>query len=289
MGAPPGGRHRSGNDDDDDDDDDDRACGSGGRVITLLLSLALQVGDPPPETPAEPVPRPVEEPDDDDDDEEEEEEEEDNDDDDDDDDDVRPRQRLPRSDNFHDDEATAVFWGASSGCAVGGVLPATGVAFGLGLFYGAGACGEVAGAIGGLSGALVAVPSLLLLGPCASGGATLGASVGAVLSAQDPLTAALWTLPGLGMGVAGGALATAGVLVTSTTDPELRTIAVPLGTTLVILGSIAALASGPVAVAGATVTQEPWGMVEGSSAELRDGGVEARHEVPSAVPTTMAF
>lgn len=266
-------------------------------IALLLTTLALQVGDAPPVEP-----RPVEEPaQDDDDDDDVRDDNDDNDDhdelrdEDDDDDDApaRPRPLPDADDDAPDDTFSPVFWGGGSGCLLGGVLPATGAAFGLGLFYGAGACGEVAGAIGGLSGALVAVPSLLLLGPCAAGGTTLGATIGAVLSAQDPLTAALWTLPGLGMGVAGGALATAGLLVTSTTDPDLQTIAVPLGTTLVILGSAAALGAGPLAVAGATLTQEPWDLVtNGQREDLRDGGIEARRpptQRPPSARTTVAM
>ncbi len=264
-------------------------------MIAFFFSLALQAGDPPP--PA--APRPVEEPDaeaqDDDDGAAAESDESDEGEDQDEEKSPRPRRRprarLPGPDALDDDTFTPVFWGANTGCALGGVLPATGATFGLGLFYGAGACGDVAGAVGGLSGALIAIPSLLVLGPCAAGGATLGASMGAVLSAQDPVTAALWTLPGIGMGVAGGAVATAGVLVTSTTDPELRQVALPLGTTLVIIGSAAALAAGPLAVAGATITQEPWEFdVDAADTQrLRDGGVEARHFSAPATPTAMAF
>ena len=194
----------------------------------------------------------------------------------------RPRLRLPAPESGTTDTDSGVFWGASTGCGIGGALPAAGTALGLGLFYSAGVCGDIAGTVGSISGAVVAVPSLLMLGPCAAGGSALGASFAAVLTAQDPLTAALWTLPGLGLGVAGGALATAGLLVSSTSDSSLRTIAGPLGTTLVVLGTAAALAAGPLAVAGATITQEPWDFDDDSQspAALRDGGVDARALAP---------
>jgi hypothetical protein len=127
------------------------------------------------------------------------------------------------------------------------------------LFYGSllggNACGSVAGVVGGVSGALIAIPSVLLLGPCAGGGAACGAGVGAATSDKDLVRALQWSLPGVLVGTLGGGVAAAGLLLSSSTNPETETWALPLGTTLVVTGTLLAAAGGPVAVAGATLTQ----------------------------------
>jgi hypothetical protein len=203
-------------------------------------------------------------------------------------DDDRSRARaLPRPDKgSHDDNDSTVFIDSTIGCGVGGALPALGTTAGLGLFYGSllggSACGSVAGFVGGVSGALVAIPSVLLLGPCAAGGATCGAALGAATSDKDIGRAVQWSLPGVGAGLVGGGVATAGLLVSSATTPEMREWALPVGTTLVVVGTLLASAGGPLSVAGVTLTQTDAGGDDDDAPKkapkraLRDGGVEAR-------------
>ena len=197
---------------------------------------------------------------------------------------------LPRPDRHgtrarNDDDASSVFVDGSIGCGIGGALPALGTTAGLGLFYGSmlggNACGSVAGFVGGVSGALVAIPSVMLLGPCAAGGATCGAALGAATSDKDIGRAVQWSLPGLGAGLVGGGVATAGLLVSSATNPEMRSWAMPVGTTLVVVGTLLASAGGPLSVAGATLMQADDPDDDDSSEKapkraLRDGGLEAR-------------
>lgn len=198
-------------------------------------------------------------------------------------------------DEPRDDRFAPVLVGSGIGCGAGGALPATGAGVGLGVFYSSlvagNACGDVAGLIGGVSGALVAIPSLLLLGPCAGGGAACGAVIGALVDGKDATTAALWTLPGVGAGVVGGIAATAGLLLTSSPEASLRGIAMPVGTTLVVVGTLASLAAGPLAVAGATLTQRPSDSEdEDEKPALRDGGLQARAPaMGSAATAAMRF
>lgn len=280
-------------------------------ILALSLLLALQAGDPPPLEPAEggAEPPPVDVPDVD-----------ENDDGDDGDEPPTPRLvpktkrekkkkpkgkielPLPRGNDDGDDDdvdgdgdrgGNDVFWDGLAGCGLAGAVPAAGAATGLGLFYGGAACGDAAAVVGGVSGALIGIPSLLLLGPCAGGGAACGASIGAVTSSKDPFTAFAWSLPGIGLGIASGVVASVGVLISSSTSTTLGDAAPALGTTLVVIGGLGALAAGPVAVAGASLTQEDWvdddDDDDGSDDALRDGGVAARAALLPRVPAPMEF
>jgi hypothetical protein len=212
----------------------------------------------------------------------------------DDDEDHAPRSRgLPslEGDKRRRDDDDAIFVDGGIGCALGGALPAVGTTAGLGLFYGSmiggSACGNVAGFVGGVSGALVAIPSVLLLGPCAATGATCGAVLGAATSDKDIGRAVQWSLPGLGVGLLGGGVATAGLLVSSATNPEMQPWAMPVGTTLVIVGTMLSAAGGPLSVAGATLMQADDPDSDGAAVRkmpkkaLRDGGIEARARLRS--------
>jgi MFS family permease len=88
-----------------------------------------------------------------------------------------------------------------------------------------------------------------------------------------------------------GIAATAGLLLTSSPEASLRGIAVPVGTTLVVVGTLASLAAGPLAVAGATLTQRPSDSEdEDEMPALRDGGLQARAPaMGSAATAAMRF
>jgi hypothetical protein len=282
-------------------------------IVVLPLLLALQAGDPPPLDPPDDSAEapPIDVPDDG-----------DGDDDGvvgDDDGDEAPTPRLkpkakktekkkkpkgklelplPRGNDDDDDDidvddnSNDVFWDGLAGCGLAGAVPAAGAATGLGLFYGGAACGDAAAVVGGVSGALIGIPSLLLLGPCAGGGAACGASIGAVTSSKDPFTAFAWSLPGIGLGIASGVVASVGVLISSSTSTTLGDAAPVLGTTLVVIGGLGALAAGPVSVAGASLTQEDWvddDDDDGDDDTLRDGGVAARALLLPRKPAPMTF
>lgn len=139
----------------------------------------------------------------------------------------------------------------ATGCAVGGVLPAVSAVTGLALFYGGTACSPAAALVGGVSGVVLGVPALIALAPCAVGGVACGAAIGAVLDDEEPGIAAAWTVPGLVVGTAGGALAAAGLVVAKTSD------SFAAGTAMVAVGSLLALSGGPLAIAGASLTRTP--------------------------------
>lgn len=118
----------------------------------------------------------------------------------------------PRPDAPSESFFATPFGGSLLGCAIGGGLPALGIGASCGLL--ALACGCVATTAG--AGALVAVipavaaiyagcPSILAIGPCASGGACAGGVTAALLSRRDVLP----VLAGASAGglVAGAALA----------------------------------------------------------------------------------
>ena len=168
------------------------------------------------------------------------------------------KRRLPPPEDLDDDDETPwplVFTGSSIGCLAGGAVPTAVTATGLGLFYGGQSCGAAAAVVGGISGTLLGIPGFLVLAPCAVGGAACGAGVGALLDNDDPFVAVTWTIPGLVVGGLGGALAAAGMLVSTSTDPGLGDNAFAIGTALVAVGGLAALAGGPLATAGATLTR----------------------------------
>lgn len=150
-----------------------------------------------------------------------------------------------------DDEWSMVNTLGATGCAVGGVLPAVSAVTALGLFYGGTACAPAAALFTGVSAVVIGVPAFIALAPCAVGGVACGAAVGAVLDDEEPGVAAAWTLPGLVVGTAGGALAAAGIVVANTPD----TFAA--GTAMVAVGSLLALSGGPLAIAGASLTRTP--------------------------------
>ncbi len=153
--------------------------------------------------------------------------------------------------NSDDDEWSMVNTLGATGCAVGGVLPAVSAVTALGLLYGGSACAPAA-ALTGVGAVVIGVPAFIALAPCAVGGVACGAAVGAVLDDEEPGVAASWTLPGLVVGTAGGALAAAG-LVVANGPPE--TFAA--GTAMVAVGGLLALAGGPLAIAGASLTRTP--------------------------------
>jgi hypothetical protein len=188
-----------------------------------------------------------------------------------------------KDDDDDDDNESALLWGGLAGCLTGGILPGGLAATGLSVFYVAQAartaadiCGAL-GFVGGATGALIAVPSLLLLGPCAAGGAGCGAAAGAVLSGKEPTTALWWSLPAVGLGLVGGGIASAGVLLQSAEDPTAASGS-PLPLVLVGIGSALALASGPLAVGLAVITEEDadWSELEAPAPKgPRRDGVEA--------------
>ncbi len=150
-----------------------------------------------------------------------------------------------------DDDWSMVNTLGATGCAVGGVLPAMSAVTAMALFYGGTACSSAGAAVGGVSGVVIGVPALIALAPCAVGGVACGAAVGAVLDDEEPGVAAAWTLPGLVVGTAGGALAAAGLVVASDSD------SFAAGTAMVAVGSLLALSGGPLAIAGASLTRTP--------------------------------
>ncbi len=217
-------------------------------VVVLAQVLALQAGDAPPapsETPVEQpadeapvVPAPVDElPDTES-------------------DDAAPAPDAASKDGALSPDAKNDEWSmvntlGATGCAVGGILPAVSAVTALGLFYGGTACLPAAAFVGGVSGVVIGVPAFIALAPCAVGGVACGAAVGAVLDDEEPGIAAAWTLPGLVVGTAGGALAAAGLVVASTSD------SFAAGTAMVAVGSLLALSGGPLAIAGASLTRTP--------------------------------
>jgi hypothetical protein len=72
------------------------------------------------------------------------------------------------------------------------------------------ACAPAA-ALTGVGAVVIGVPAFIALAPYAVGGVACGAAGGAVLDDEEPGVAASWTLPGLVVGSAGGALAAAGL------------------------------------------------------------------------------
>ena len=177
--------------------------------------------------------------------------------------------------------------GSAAGCGVGGVTPAAGVVGGYSMFYsslaasvGAEPCATTAGAALGAMGVVLSVPMVLMLGPCAAGGAMCGGLVAAVFSGKDLWSVVTWSIPGLVMGLLGGGVAAGGLVLSTNNDPALRDVAMPAGTALVVIGTAAAVLAGPTAITTLTLFAEDAG--DNETEEVRKGGVDAL--APAAPP-----
>jgi hypothetical protein len=170
----------------------------------------------------------------------------------------KPKPKLPAPEK-HPSEG-GVFGGAclgsSAGCATLGCLPGLGTAVGgsvllTSLGFGAaqsgalGVCVILGGVVGG---GIVGAPSVVLLGPCASGGALVGGVAGASLDDRSLTPIFLGAIPGLVAGLAATAGAIWGLVVLSNSSADYTTPALILGTSAIV-----ALLSGPITIAGETI------------------------------------
>jgi hypothetical protein len=165
-------------------------------------------------------------------------------------------------------------WGATTVCGALGVLPAFGTLLGTGAFIagaGAGALTGGAGAacLGITYGALLGAPSLLVLGPCASGGALVGGVLVAALDDRSPWPVAAGASPGVILGLLGTAGAAWGLIELANASGDFT-----LPATLLALSAGAAFAAGPVAIAGISIADGLAGASSGASGaiQVKDDG-----------------
>jgi hypothetical protein len=130
-------------------------------------------------------------------------------------------------------------------------------------------CAAIGLAVAQVAGVVVAVPMMGLFGPLSALGAGCGGLAAGLFTGQDLWTIVWWTLPGLGLGLIGGVIAGAGLLLSINEDPRNRTIkdaAVPLAITGSVLSSLA----GPVTIGLISLTAHPATPDDDESEQLGD-------------------
>lgn len=175
-----------------------------------------------------------------------------------------PRDELRDDDGDGEEESLpglGVLLGSGAGYAVGGAVPACGLAAGggvltLSVMAAQNADTQCDALFIAIFGALIATailgPSTLACGPCSSVGAAVGSGIGAASSGRELLWPILGALPGVVAGVAGSSMAMVGVLVAANTGEGFVNGALGPGCAVAAAGLALAALAGPIAIAGAS-------------------------------------
>lgn len=171
----------------------------------------------------------------------------------------------PRDDDGDGEEESppglGVLLGSGAGYAVGGAVPACGLAAGGGVLTLSVMAAQDADTqcdalfiaiFGALIATAILAPSTLACGPCSSVGAAVGSGIGAASSGRELLWPILGALPGVMAGVAGSGMAMVGVLVAANTGEGFVSGAPGPGCAVAAAGLALAVLAGPIAIAGAS-------------------------------------